>query len=29
VAVVTQSIHHGAIHAFIRKQVHADCVPTE
>ena len=28
VAVLPQSLHHRAIHAFIREQVHADYVPT-
>jgi len=28
VAVMSESFHHRAIHAFIREQVHAGCVPT-
>lgn len=28
VAVMPESFHHRAIHAFIREQVHAECVPT-
>lgn len=28
VAITPESFHHRAIHAFIRQQVHAECVPT-